>query len=210
MERTDLNELHCITPLRNLRSILEVGILSHVRAAGRPSVSIANPEVQQLRAAKRVPGGRMLHEYANLYISARNAMLYQVLGFPARPPTQHLSVCVLGVDTAVLDLPDVVITDRNAASILSIFLPSPQGLRNLNRDSVFARYWSDEDPIEAMRKKECMMAEVLVPDRVPPRYIRQAYACCSAAINEVNRNLCGIEASVKRDLFFNSGDRYHD
>src|SRR2546427_5072035 len=127
MERTDLNELHCITPLRNLRSILEVGILSHVRAAGRPSVSIANPEVQQLRAAKRVPGGRMLHEYANLYISARNAMLYQVLGFPARPPTQHLSVCVLGVDTAVLDLPDVVITDRNAASILSIFLPSPQG-----------------------------------------------------------------------------------
>src|SRR5438046_4685693 len=39
------------------------------------SHSVAMPEIQERRENKRVPGGRMLHEYANMYFDAHNPML---------------------------------------------------------------------------------------------------------------------------------------
>ena len=202
-------ELHYIAHLDNLPSILRQGILSHNRSQRHRPVSVANPEIQEIRHTKRVPGGHMLHDYVNLYISARNAMLFQVLGFPDRPPTQHLSICVVSVSADVLDLPGVVITDRNAASSLSIFLPSPNGLRDLEKTLVFGRYWKDEDPIEEMKKKECMMAEVLVPDRIDPKYIIGLYVCCQQSKTVASRSGPPITVTVNRDLFFNAGERYH-
>lgn len=50
-----------------------------------------------------VPGGRPLHEYVNLYFCARNPMLFRIKDL-------HLELCVLQIDTNVLDLPGVVIT----------------------------------------------------------------------------------------------------
>ena len=77
MERSDLSELHFICRIENLPSILELGILSHKRAAAIEHRSFAMPEVQSRRATVRVPDGtrygRPLHEYANLYIHARHA-----------------------------------------------------------------------------------------------------------------------------------------
>src|SRR5438093_4550990 len=105
MNRTDLRELHNIAHFANLPSILTHGILSHNRARKRNPTSIANQEVQEIRHSKSVPGGRPLHDYANLYISARNAMLYKVLGLPESPPPSHITVGVLSVNTKVLDLP---------------------------------------------------------------------------------------------------------
>ena len=42
----------------------------------RQHVSVAMPAVQDRRARKIVPGGRRLHGYANLYICARNPMMF--------------------------------------------------------------------------------------------------------------------------------------
>src|SRR2546425_4346574 len=72
----ELLELHYITPMENVPSILAQGILSHRRAGKLRHQSIAMPEVQARRAGRIVPGGRPLHDYVNLYICARNPMLY--------------------------------------------------------------------------------------------------------------------------------------
>jgi ssDNA thymidine ADP-ribosyltransferase, DarT len=53
----DLEELHFITPIANLPSILQHGILSHDRAEKVPHQSVANMEVQDRRASRRVPNG---------------------------------------------------------------------------------------------------------------------------------------------------------
>ena len=56
-----------------------------------------------------------LHEYANLYLCARNPMLY-------KRRESHGTLCVLRVSTDVLDLPGVVLTGGNAASDYTAFM----------------------------------------------------------------------------------------
>jgi hypothetical protein len=80
MERSRIQELHYITDMANVGSILERGILSHRHAQRVASghISVADAEVQARRASKRVWVGRSsrpLHDYANLYVHARNAIL---------------------------------------------------------------------------------------------------------------------------------------
>jgi hypothetical protein len=97
MERHELAELHYITPISNLHSILEHGVLSHRRAQAFNPTSVAMQEVQDLRAGRRVPGGLPLHEYANLYICARNPMLFKRL-------FSRNEICVLSLLPTVVDL----------------------------------------------------------------------------------------------------------
>lgn len=66
MKREELEELHYITPISNVPSICKRGILSHHGAARIQHQSIAMAEIQDRRAKVTVPGGRRLHEYANL------------------------------------------------------------------------------------------------------------------------------------------------
>jgi hypothetical protein len=69
MTRAELDELGYIAPISTVPSIMQHGILSHVRAEKLQHVDIALGGVQDRRAGKVVPNGRRLHEYANLYIA---------------------------------------------------------------------------------------------------------------------------------------------
>ena len=109
MNRPDISELHFISPIENLTSILEYGILSNRRAAQLDHRSVAMEEVQDRRRNKRIPGAGLLHDYANLYFDVHNPML-------SKRRDQNDTICVLRVDAAVLDQPGVIIADRNAAS----------------------------------------------------------------------------------------------
>src|SRR5438874_12030878 len=93
------------------------------------------PEIQDRRKPVTVPGGRPLHEYVNLYICARNPMMFKLKG-------EHGALCILRVSTDVLDLPDVVVTDRNAASEYVRCGPAPAALSLVDREWLFARYWT--------------------------------------------------------------------
>jgi hypothetical protein len=53
----EISELHCITPMTNVPSILQHGVLSHNRAAKLKHADISMREIQDVRAKKRVPGG---------------------------------------------------------------------------------------------------------------------------------------------------------
>lgn len=133
MNRANVTELHYITAIANITSILQHGILSHTLAAELMHDSVAMPEIQAIRQNKQIPGARRLHEYANLYFDAHNAMLSRVRG-------HNSAICVLHVDAGVLDLPGVIVTDRNAASGWVRFCRLTKDLKPLTgTDSSLAR-----------------------------------------------------------------------
>lgn len=198
MDRSHLRELHYITDIANVASILDFGVLSHRLAARRAGshVTVASVEVQARRAAKRIPMGRTsraLHDYVNLYVHARNAMLYTLL------EQRRGDLAVLAIDATVLDLDGVIVADRNAASAAR-FRPAIEGIQELDETSVFATWWHQSDDAKQRR-----MAEVLVPDRIAPTLVRRAYVPDPEAAERL-RDRCGdqrLTIGVNRYLFFN-------
>jgi len=195
MERHELQELHYITPICNVSSMMQNGILSHVRSKRVPHKSVAMREVQDRRACVRVPGARRLHEYVNLYVCARNPMLYKRLD-------QREQICVLSVSSDVLDLNGVIITDQNAGGNYVQFRPAPVGLGIVNRELTFAESWVSPDKIDFWRRKAAKCAEVLVPDCVEPRLIRGAYVCSDRAKDQLEAQNTDLAGTIDRHLFF--------
>jgi hypothetical protein len=154
VKREELTELHYITPIANVPSILDQGILSHNRAQKVEHESVAMPEIQDLRAKVRVPGGRPLHDYVNLYIQARNPMMYKRKDY-------HEKLCILKISTDVLDLPGVVVSDGNASSNYIRFAGAPQGLEIVESELAFAEWWTHPDYFEMCRRRVARCAEVL-------------------------------------------------
>lgn len=115
----------------------------------------------------------------------------------------HATVAVVRVSAEVLELADVVIADQNAASKYARFYASPDGLRQLEEGYVFARDWGDPsvDQIDYWRRKSRRSAEVLVPDRVPPAYLRGAYVSCEQARAQWQPTT-PLVITVDPDLFF--------
>lgn len=204
MRRDQLAELHFITPTSNVISILRQGILcNRLAEQQRGHQSVAMPEMQERRAKKIVPGGRRLHEYTNLYLHARNPMLYLRKHL-------HAELCVLRVSPQVLDLPDTVITSQNAASDYVAFYPSPQGLAKLDYELVFAEYWTHpDDPIFEYQHKSIKCAEVLVPNRVNSSLIKGAYVSNATTqttlVEQLRTEKMTLDVRVNSHLFFQGG-----
>lgn len=196
MTRDELQELGYIVPIATVPSILRRGILSHRKAEKVAHESIALEGVQDRRARVIVPNGRPLHDYANLYICARNPMLY-------RRQDMHAELCVLRLSTGVLDIPNVVVTDINAACTLVRFSAAPGGLAIVNRQRTFARYWNHpEDQLEHSRHSAQKCAEVLVPEVVPTRYITGAYVSCEESHQALVAAGFNLPVTRNRDFFF--------
>jgi hypothetical protein len=195
MERHELTELHYITPIANVQSILQHGILSHNRAKRVQHQSVAMEAIQDRRSKVTVPGGRKLHEYVNLYICARNPMMY-------KRQAQHQQLCVLRVSPEVLDIANVVITDGNASSDYTRFAAAPKGISIVDRDLTFAEFWTDPDPIQKFRKGSAKCAEVLVPDKVNIEFIMGAYVSCQEPLDEFQALGTGISVVINSHLFF--------
>lgn len=120
MRRKDVDEFHYITHCLNVASIAEHGILSHNRARRVGHKAVDDPVVNQRRAA-RTAEGRPLHDYVNLYVYARNPMLFRLL-------KEEADVCVLRVSIAVLDITGTLVTDRNAAVDDARYAEADEGL----------------------------------------------------------------------------------
>ena len=78
MNLSELRELQYITPIANVTSIIQHGIVCFDRAQALGAVSVANEEVQVIRATRKVQGGLSLHSYVCLYFHARNPMLSEI------------------------------------------------------------------------------------------------------------------------------------
>ncbi|TDC40809.1 DUF4433 domain-containing protein [Micromonospora sp. KC213] len=194
MERSRVGELHYIAPVVNLPSMAQWGLVSHNLAQKVRHASVAAAEIQDRRTGKRVPQGLLLHDYVNLYFDARNPMMSR-LSNEACPP-----IVVLRIDPSVLDLPNAIIADGNAAAGNTRFHPSPQGLAHLDADLVYARWWTDNDRIIYWEKKRKRCAEVLIPQRVAVEFIKGAYVCDMHGTEACQR--LGIGGEVNNDIFF--------
>ncbi len=112
------------------------------------------------------------------------------------------AVCVLAVATDVLDLQGVVIADSNASSNYVRFAAAPDGLRYVDRDKTFADDWRHPDQIEHWRRKAAKCAEVLVPDRVDPGFVRGVYVSSDQASAKVAVLNTGLTVTIDGHLFF--------
>lgn len=190
-----LAEFQNITPLVNIPSILEHGILSHAQASKLPHHSVALQEVQDKRDQKQIPGGLALHEYANVYFHARNPMM-------SRRRNEAHSLCVLRVSTEILKISGTVITDQNAVSKYVKF-SAPDRLKLMNLDYVFAANWKHpDDQIEEWRHSSAKCAEALIPKKIPPHYLLGAYVVSDAARGKLEELGFALPIDINADLFF--------
>jgi hypothetical protein len=195
MKRSDLHELHYITPIQNVPSIMNHGILCHQKVRQLNHASVAMQKIQEIRAKKVIPGGKPIHSYVNLYFCARNPMMY-------KRAAQHRSLCVLRVNTEVFDLPGAVIADGNAASEYTGFWSSKSGLEKIDFGLVFAEWWTDSNQIQQWHKAWVKCAEVLVPDRVDPRFIQGGYVSCQENQELLEDASFRLPITVDPKLFF--------
>ncbi len=195
MNKCDVAELHFITYIDNIPSILEKGILSHNISRNINFCDISGSGVQKRRAKKKIPGtNKSLHDYANLYFDAHNPML-------SKRRSQNNKICVLRINNKVLDIDGVIITDQNAARECW-FKTVDEGLPLLNKEEIYATFWIDNnDPIKEDKQKGIKCAEVLVPDRVHSDYIFGTYVANSVAFDNLC-NLSNINGIIKSELFF--------
>ncbi|MBX3307123.1 MAG: DUF4433 domain-containing protein [Nitrospira sp.] len=196
MNRADITELHYIAPIENVLSILQYGILSNRRAARLPHRSVAMQEIQERRKDKRIPNARQLHEYVNLYFDAHNPML-------SKCRAHNDSICVLRVNHTVIDLPDVIVTDKNAAKDYVRFYAARNGLQALNKDLVFAQFWLNrDDPFDEQYRRGVKCAEVLVPGSVSPDLIIGAYVANQRALTTFTKLETRLSVVVNGSMFF--------
>ncbi len=202
MNRSDISELHYICHIDNVASILQHGILSHKRAQRFRPVSVALESVQDRRERIVVPGGHRLHDYTNLYINARNPMMYYIRH-------QHLNLAVLRVSPDVLDLNGCVVTDRNAARQMEHrgFWSPKLGLAMIDKEIMNAEYWTHADPIIEWKQKGMRCAEVLIPDRVGVEFLMGVYASCRPAEESIRLTGCKFSVTISEHLFFYRGPR---
>lgn len=193
---SDIAELYFITDIANMPSILRHGILSHNLIAKKKieHSSVANVDVQSRRTDKVIPGGKKLHDYANLYINARNPMLYVL--------SNKQALCVLRISPDVCESSGVIVSDENAARGWARFEPWPDGLNRIEKEDIFRQRWDVDDPFEKDHLKGVMCAEVLVPDKVESRYIQGAYVSCQEAFDRLAGLCPGFPVTINKTLFF--------
>jgi len=196
LKRSDVKELYYITPIANLLSIMQHGILSNELSKKLLHESLAMEEIQSKRENKQIPAARKLHEYANLYFDVHNPML-------SRIRDRNSQICVLCVDPSVLDSSNVIISDQNASSNYVRFYTVKAGLEALNKDTIFATFWLHPDnQYEEWAHKSAKCAEVLVPNKVDSRYILGAFVANNTALSAFKKLNIRLTVSIKSDIFF--------
>ncbi len=166
-------------------------------AANIAHTSVALEEVQGRRAKKRIPGGLPLHRYVNLYLNARNPMLFRLMKNVSE------DLCVLRVDKDVIEQLGVVVADRNASSDYVTFYTLSESEGKLDVDKIYARYWKHDDQIEEWEHKSIICAEVLVPHIVTAKHIVGAYVASEHSKEILLRAGFDREILVNPEMFFN-------
>lgn len=193
-----VRELFYITHIDNLDSILKQGILSHQQIIQKeiPFTPIYDSEIVSRRKEIPTPNGKTLWDYANLFFNVRNPMLYRV-----KCQKDVKDIAVLGVSPSVLKLPDIFVTDGNAAcDVTSIVKPTERKLKKIIKqtDKIF---WNNYDG-----SKRKIMAECLIPNKIPSAFIISIYVPSHDLIKKVKENVksnhLGIRSIIPQPKMF--------
>lgn len=190
-----IKELHYITHIENIPSILENGILSHNLTKSIHHNSVASQMVQQRRENKKIPGGMRLHDYANLYFDAYNKMLSKLRD-------RNEEIGILQIDKRILLIENVIVSDRNASSDYVAFYPVDTGLSQLDFNKIYDRFWLHDDPMQQWIHGSIKCAEVLVPERIEPKYILGVYVYSKAVRNRLENQGIRLQITINNSMFF--------
>lgn len=164
------------------------GIHCHNVMKGRKCERIDNPEVNS-RRDKILHTGVSLHDYANLYINPRNAMMYQKIKISA---DYHANLAILEVNVRILDQEGVLVSDMNAATDAAIIRAPHITLPRMNKDEVYTKWFNTSDLAKAKS-----MAEVLVPRTVNPDFFTQVIVSGFLGQHRLERNCGALAIPIK-------------
>lgn len=196
--KVDIKSLFYITHVENVPSMLQNGVLSHgaVEAQQVPFTPIYDSSIVSNRKEKSTPDRKSLWEYANVYFQPRNPMMYRVIH-----EKYKRDLAILGVKPAVLQLPDVFVTDGNAASSPTQFFHAGDGIKVIEAQwkVIQSEWWNDLDG-----SKRKIMAECLVPDRIPPDSIHTVFVPDHETKKRVETMIgrSGVPVIPEPNLFF--------
>lgn len=179
-----LRELYYITHVDNVASILKNGIMSHMQIEKNKIkyTPIYDKEIVNRREGITTPDGRSLWCFANMYFNPRNPMLYRVVC-----EQLYIKIAVIGVALEMLKGKDAFLTTGNAAHSQSeIVRFSKKALSQILRDTDIV-WWIEDDG-----SKRKIMAEYLVPDKVPPECITSIYVSGHVARGNLEKSLEAI------------------
>jgi len=176
-------ELYYITHIDNLESILKNGIFSHERISmeGINHAKIYDNNIVVNRSEILTPDGKDLWAYANMYLQPRNPMLYRVISEVGVD-----KIAILGIKKTVLDIPNIFVSNGNAASSYSEIKPIKElkkTYREIRKD-LQREYWLWQNG-----SKRKIMAEILIPDLVPAEYINSIYVANSVVRDEAKSKI---------------------
>lgn len=194
-ELTGKRYVYNIMPISNIPSVLQYGIVCFDQMQKIRHSSIAMNEIQKRRSGVEVPNGHPLHQYANLYFSYHNPMLYK-----RKDLAEEL--CILALSATVMDIEGCVLADRNAATSLVRFFTPAVGVETLDFRMIHAQFWTDLDPIIQREKKAIKCAEVLIPHCIAPAYIVGAYVVSEDSAERLRQYGFERQVAVRPSVFY--------
>ncbi len=196
--KPEVKGLYYITHVNNLPSIATNGILAHRRVLESkiPFTPIYDADIVSNRERKQVSGDKTLWDFANMYFQPRNPMLYRVLREKDRA-----DIVVVAMQPGVLSLRGALVTTGNAASSDTEIFDSQEGQKYVfeNWKVITSDWWNSVDG-----SKRKIMAECLVPDRVPPEYIHSVYVATQTVAEKVRQMKLGRDIPIipEPSMFF--------
>ena len=193
--------LFYITHIDNIKSILELGILSHNLAhqSNIVNTDISNQMVNARRNRFDSELGGNIHDFAPLYFNHKNPMLYTLC-----KNSDKNNLVLLKVNPHILLVENVAFSDGNASSRSTSFYKDINDFNELNWTLINKGSWYNyEFGIQEGRRLMC--SEVLVKEKIPSYYIDEIFVYSEQTLEKILPlfpNHLGINSSVKKALYF--------
>lgn len=200
-KKPEVKGLYYITHVNNVPSIVQNGILAHRQVLGQkiPFTPIYDTEIVSNREKKRVEADKTLWDFANTYFQPRNPMLYRVLREKDKG-----DIVVIAVQPRVLSIFGAFVTNGNAANFDTEIFPSAEGQKHIDWKIIASDWWNSVDG-----SKRKIMAECLVPNRIPADFIDAVYVATPEVADKVRKmSVHSIPVIPEPNMFFLPAKRF--
>jgi len=189
--------LFYIAHLKNIKSILELGILSHNLAhnSGIVTFDISNHQVNERRNRIEPSLGGNIHDFAPLFIHPKNPTFFYWCKHVNRE-----NLILLRVNPHILLADNVAFSDGNAAIRTTQFYKNIDDFNKLNWSVIKDNYWTNHP--DGTRIK---CSEVLVHEKIPLYYIDDIFVYSEITLEKILPlfpNHKGLKTSINKQLYF--------
>jgi len=196
-EKIPFGGLFYIAHIKNIESILQLGVLSHnlAHSKGIVNVDISNQSVNIRRNRIEESLGGNIHDFAPLFIHPRNPTFYYWCMNEKRE-----NLILLRINPHILLRENVAFSDGNAAVKSTNFYNNIDDFNKLEWEIIKENYWGKHPD-----GKRIKCSEVLVKEKIPLYYINNIFVYNETTLNKILHlfpNHLGIKTGIKKELYF--------